>query len=199
MGVVAQVALIHADNATRESLAGDLHAHGFVVRAFGSAFDFLSLPDRHDTGCVVCELDAAGMEMQRKLAEYADQIPLVFLGNQPSIRDVVKVMRAGALHVFEHPVDGDELRAVVKEAIDLRGKRKDDDQRRAAARERLSTLTRREREVFNLVVAGFSSKEIAEKLFLSDKTVQLYRAMFSRKLQCRGVADQVRLAMLAGD
>lgn len=176
-----------------------LHAAGMNVQHFVRATEFIESEACQSAACVVCAFqlkDMNGLDVLGALRSRGSQIGVIFFGGDVTIRQVVCAMRAGALNFLELPVDPSELVASVREALDLHAQRVDKEHRRAAARDRLAQLTSREREVFDLVVSGLSSKEVAEKLFLSDKTIQLYRAMIARKLQTRGLAEQIRLALL---
>lgn len=178
-----------------------LQSAGFGVATFGSAQAFLERHDPRAPGCLVLDLampGLGGLELQRTLEQQGSPLPIIFLTGRGDIAQSVAAMKHGAADFLTKPVDDTALLAAVHEALvgNL--------QRRSASAERervsrcLATLTGRERQVLELVVAGKLNKQVAAQLGTSEKTVKFHRGNLMRKLGVRVVADLVKLAERAG-
>jgi FixJ family two-component response regulator len=180
----------------RRSISRLLQAAGFVVAAFASAEEFLAQYDSNVWGCLV--LDVAmpalnGLQLQDMLAKAGSLLPIVFLTGEGDIPKSVRAMKLGAIDFLTKPVDEKDLLAAVRVAIE-----KDRTLRRrqtelAEIRARLATLTPREREVLDYVVAGKLNKQIAGDLGTVEQTVKVHRARVMQKLRVQSVAELVRL------
>jgi FixJ family two-component response regulator len=187
--------------AVRSSISRLLRAAGFVVTAFGSAQEFLAQYDPGAWGCLV--LDVAmpglnGLELQDVLAKAGSLLPIVFLTGEGDIPKSVQAMKRGASDFLTKPVDEKDLLAAVRAAIG-----KDRAYRRKQAelyeiRARLATLTPREREVLEYVVAGKLNKQIASDLGTVEQTIKVHRAHVMEKMKVRSVAELVRLTERCG-
>ena len=178
-----------------------LQSVGLSVATFPSAHNFLDRYDRNAPGCLVLDLalpGLSGLELQRVLEQQASPLPIVFLTGRGDIAKSVQAMKHGAADFLTKPVDDTELIAAIHEAL-----AKDRALRRAhLERERvarcLATLTERERQVLEQIVAGRLNKQIAAELGTVEKTIKFHRANLMRKMGVRVVADLVRLAERAG-
>jgi FixJ family two-component response regulator len=135
-----------------------------------------------------------GLELQRALSERGHRLPVVFLTGQGDIPKSVRAMKDGAVDFLTKPVDDEVLIAAVRRALE-----KDRAGRRARgeladARARLATLTPRERDVLEGVVAGHLNKQIAGSLGIAEKTVKVHRGRVMEKMGAASLADLVRLA-----
>jgi FixJ family two-component response regulator len=180
----------------RKSISRLLRAAGFVVAAFASAEAFLTQYDPDTWGCLV--LDVAmptlnGLELQTILAKAGSLLPIIFLTGEGDIPKTVQAMKQGASDFLTKPVDDEDLLAAVRAAIEkdraLRQKRAELSEIRA----RLATLTRREREVLEYVVAGKLNKQIAGDLGTVEQTVKVHRARVMEKMKVQSLAELVRL------
>ena len=180
----------------RKSIARLLHAAGFAVAAFASAEEFLAQYDPQIVGCLV--LDVAmptlnGLELQHILVKAGSLLPIIFLTGTADIPKSVQAMKHGATDFLTKPVNDEDLLAAVRVAI-----QKDRDRRReqtelSEIRTRLATLTPREREVLEYVVAGKLNKQIAGDLGTVEQTIKVHRARAMQKMRVQSVAELVRV------
>jgi FixJ family two-component response regulator len=185
----------------RKAISRLLRAAGFVVAAFASAKEFLAQYDPQTSGCLVLDLampTVSGLELQGILADRGSLLPIIFLTAYGDIPKSVQAMKRGASDFLTKPVNDEDLLAAVRVAIE-----KDRVLRRKQTelfeiRERLSTLTPREREVLEYVVAGRLNKQIASDLGTVEQTVKIHRAHVMQKMKVRSVAELVRLTQRCG-
>jgi len=195
-------ALIHVvddDDSLRAALLDLLDVAGYEARGYASTGEFLLHPPPDRPGCVLLDVrmpGPSGLDLQAALQRYAVTLPVVFLTGHADVPTSVRAMKAGAVDFLEKPVARDTLldalqRALARDAAQRLDR--DAAERRSA---RLSTLTPREREVFDRVVAGKLNKQIADELGIGLRTVKAFRAQLMSKL---GVATAAELGRLAGE
>lgn len=199
-----KVAVIHVvddDAEMRDAVARLLRAHGYEVRTYSSAGDFLLAPRDSAHGCLVLDLQMpgpSGLELQESLARDAIGLPVVFLSGHGDIESSVRAMKMGAVDFLTKPAEPATILGAVAAALE-----RDRSARERAAgaedvRARHARLTDREREVFDRVVAGERNKVIARALGITERTVKMHRAQVMEKMQAVSVADLVRDAALLG-
>jgi two-component system, LuxR family, response regulator FixJ len=199
MSMAGTVHVVDDDPAICDSLRVLLEASGFAVRTYRSAGAFLAeaLALR---GCVLTDVsmpDIDGLEMQKRLHDAGSWLPVIVMTGQADIPVAVRAMKAGAVDFLEKPFDDEKLLNAVRRALDESSRRQKTEAAAAAAVERLGELTPREREVFDLLVMGLSSKAIANQLRASPRTIEVHRARVFEKLQARSLPDLVRLMLTA--
>ncbi len=197
----ATVFVVDDDRDTRGAMQVLLSDAGYRVKAFGGASAFLSAHNAGEQGCLITDIRMPGMnglEMLARLAAAGSKIPAVIITGQGDIAMAVEAMRAGAIDFIEKPVDPETLLASVSRAFEQAATPADRSARRAEAAMRIAGLTKREREVMRLVVAGRPNKEIAARLRINQRTVESHRATVMKKLGVRSLSDLVRLAIAAG-
>jgi FixJ family two-component response regulator len=185
----------------RRSISRLLHAAGFVVAAFGSAKDFLAQYDCAACGCLVLDLampEITGLELQNILAEKGSLLPIIFLTAHGDIPKSVRAMKHGASDFLTKPVNDEDLLAAVRVAIEKDRALRRDQAELFQIRERLASLTPREREVLESVVAGKLNKQIASDLGTVEQTVKVHRAHVMQKMKVHSVAELVRLTQRCG-
>jgi len=185
----------------RKSISRLLHAAGFVVAAFASAQEFLSQYDPAECGCLVLDLampDVSGLELQSILAEKGSLLPIIFLTAHGDVSTSVQAMKHGAVDFLTKPVNDEDLLAAVCVAIEKDRVLRREQTELLEIRERLATLTRREREVLEYVVAGRLNKQIASDLGTVEQTVKVHRAHVMQKMKVHSVAELVRLTERCG-
>jgi len=180
----------------RRSLVRLLHAAGFVVAAFASAEEFLAQYDPQTLGCLV--LDVAmptlnGLELQSRLIKLGSLLPIIFLTGASDIPESVRAMKQGASDFLTKPLDDEELLAAVRVAIEKHRALRREQAELSEIRGRLVTLTPREREVLDHVVAGKLNKQIADDLGTVEQTIKVHRAHVMEKMRVQSVAELVRL------
>jgi FixJ family two-component response regulator len=189
------ISVVDDDEFVRRALGRLLKAAGFAVQTFGSARDFFDQPIENAPGCIVVDLSMpglGGLELQRALAESDDPRPVVFISGQGSIANSVDAMKAGAVDFLTKPIDETTLLGAVRFAIEKDRVAREMRAARAAIEARLATLTPREHDVLELVVAGRLNKQIGAELGTAEKTVKVHRARMMRKMQVDSLADLVR-------
>lgn len=201
--------LIHVvddDEPLRTALLRLLTAGGFEARGYGSAGDFLlsPLPDR--TGCVLLDVrmpGPSGLDLQAALRERGIGLPVIFLTGHGDISTSVRAMKTGAVDFLTKPVERETLFEALNRALALDATGRESRAEAIELRARFAALTPREREVFDLVVAGRLNKQIAGQLGIAERTVKADRAQVLAKLGVGSAAElgalAERLRFLAGD
>ena len=185
----------------RSSISRLLRAAGFAVAAFASADEFLAQYDPQMPGCLVLDLAmpaVGGLELQRILAKTASALPIIFLTGTADIPKSVQAMKQGASDFLTKPVNDEDLLAAVRVAIEKDRALRREQAELSEFRARLATLTPREREVLEYVVAGKLNKQIASDLGTVEQTVKVHRAHVMQKMRVQSVAELVRLTGRCG-
>ncbi len=189
------VAVVDDDVMVLKSLDRLLQSAGFAVQVFSSAQEFLGKCATQLPGCVVMDLSmpgVGGLELQNALAGTAGSPSVVFISGQGSVPSSVEAMKAGAVDFLTKPVDEDKLLAAVHLAVEKERVARERDGARGLITARLATLTMRERQVLEHVVAGRLNKQIAAELGTAEKTIKVHRARMMRKMQAGSLAELVR-------
>jgi two-component system, LuxR family, response regulator FixJ len=194
----ATVFLIDDDASVRDSLSLLLSLKGMRTQPFAAAQAFLDTYRPEWRGCVLSDLqmpEMTGLDLQQALKERGISLPVVVLTAHGDVRTTRFAMKSGAFDFLEKPIDHDILVDVLKNAIREDAIRHEAHRAEDAARSRLDRLTVREREVLDQLVEGLSQREIAARLEISPRTVEVYKARAMEKLQCRSLAELVRMAI----
>jgi two-component system, LuxR family, response regulator FixJ len=193
--------VIDDDEAMRHSLEFLLNSADFEVTLFDSAQAFLDALGSLDFGCVVSDVRMPGidgMEMLRRLKGLNSRFPVIIMTGHGDVPLAVEAMKLGAVDFLEKPFDDDLLITMVDSGL----KRAEPEARNEAATreiaERVATLSPRERQVMDGLVAGLSNKAIAREYDISPRTIEVYRANVMTKMQAGSLSELVRLAMRAG-
>lgn len=197
----SRVYIIDDDGAVRDSLSLQLEATGYEVAAFPSAVGFLEIARTLQPGCVISDVqmpDMDGMELQQRLKEMKLDFPVVIVTGHADVALAVRAMKAGAADFIEKPFEEQAILESLRHAQTRFAAQRASAQAGATAREKLATLTPREREVFDEMVRGKQNKMIAFDLDISPRTVEVHRARVLEKLEARSLSELVRLALAAG-
>jgi FixJ family two-component response regulator len=194
--------IVDDDPDVRRALARLLRAAGYTTRSFGSASEFLVSGEAClSAGCIILDLampGLSGLELQECLTAYGCHRPIIFLTGNGDISKTVQAMKAGAVNFLTKPVDERELFTAVEEALRVDAAERAAWSTRHCVSERLGTLTRRERQVFEQVVAGRLNKQIAAELGIVEKTIKVHRARVMRKMHAGSIVELVHLASVVG-
>jgi FixJ family two-component response regulator len=191
------VFLVDDEPEVLKAVARLLRAEGIPVSAFSSPREFLDQVDPDAPGCLVLDMSMpaiSGLEVQRELETRGCRLPVVFLTGRADVPDTVRAMKGGASDFLTKPVEDEELLGAVRRAIEKDAVLRRERAEEALVRARLETLTPREREVLEHVVAGELNKQIAGRLGTVEKTIKVHRARVMEKMQASSLADLVRLA-----
>jgi two-component system, LuxR family, response regulator FixJ len=170
------------------------------VETFHSTSAFLDQYDPTRPGCVVLlvpRLAQEGVELQHRLNELGYSVPVIIISARSDMALAVRAMKAGALSVLQSPVESQVMLDTIREAIAKDTSTRQANARAIELRKRLALLTPREREVMELLMNGKANKEVAARLELSEKTIEIHRAHVLKKLQAPNLAALVRLVVLA--
>lgn len=195
----AVVHLIDDDDGVRQALAFLLTASGFAVRVHESAAAFLDAIATVQPGCVITDVRMPGidgLELQRQLKARRLSLPVIIMTGHGDVPLAVEAMKAGAIDFLEKPFDDEALLSAVRIALDrhARNARRDDEV--ATARAKLASLSARELEVLDGLVAGQPNKTIAYDLNISARTVEVHRANVMTKMGASSLSELVRMVFV---
>jgi RNA polymerase sigma factor (sigma-70 family) len=195
------VFVVDDDKAMRESLDSLLRSVKLHVETFSSVQEFLerTLPDT--PGCLVLDIRMpghSGLELQQRIVATERAVPIVFITAHGDIPMSVRAMKAGAVEFLTKPFRNQDLLDAIHEAIERDRIALDRRAERAELRTRYQSVTAREREVMQLVLAGLLNKQVAARLGTTESTVKIQRRSLMKKLKVSSVAELVRLAEKLG-
>lgn len=196
MPTTPQVHLVDDDEAIRDALAWLLQSHHIPCRTYASAEAFLAAEPESLCGCVVLDIRMTGMsglELFDTLQAQDISLPVLFLTGHGDVPMAVAALKKGAFDFFEKPFNEHELTTRVQEALTHDAQQRRTQATRQSLTDRLATLSRREHQVMECMLAGKINKMIAEELHVSIRTVEVHRA---RLLEKMGVRNAVELAQL---
>jgi RNA polymerase sigma factor (sigma-70 family) len=192
----ATVFVVDDDASIRDALSLLISLKGLRASVYSSAEDFLSVYDPAWRGCLLTDLKMPGMsglDLQALLHQRGVSLPVVVLTAHGDVSTTRAALKNGAVDFLEKPVDDEVLLDVLRNAIRIDEERHRANTENAQAAARLARLTSRERDVLELLAQGLQHREIAERLAISPRTVEVYKARMMEKLQCRTLADVVRI------
>jgi two-component system, LuxR family, response regulator FixJ len=196
------VYVIDDDAGVRESLACVLAGEGRRVETFESAEEFLEGAREVHPCCVIMDLRLprmGGMELLAEMRRRGWGLAVIMMTAYAEVPTAVRAMRLGVVDICQKPVDPGVLVPLVERVLAWDTAQESRRRQITEARQRLAGLTRRERELFELVVEGLSYKEMAALMGISTRTVEHHRAHISTKLGVDRVADMVRMGIFAKD
>jgi two-component system, LuxR family, response regulator FixJ len=199
MGDNFVVHIVDDDEAVRQSLAFLLSASGIPVRLYESATAFVAALPGLQGGCLITDMRMPGMtglQLLRALDAKSVNLPAIVITGHGDIALAVEAMKAGAVDFIEKPFDEEAiLRAVrlAEQRVRKEGPQSEDNSAHAA---KLASLSERERQVLDGLVAGHPNKIIAYNLGISPRTVEVYRANLMTKMQAKSLSELIRMALL---
>jgi FixJ family two-component response regulator len=191
------VLIVDDDAMVREGIQSLVRSIGLRVQTFASAAEFLSAKIPDVPKCLVLDVrmpGQSGLDLHRQLKEANTEIPTVFITGHGDIPMTVRAMKQGAMEFLTKPVRGQDLLDAVQSAIDRDRTLRKERAEIEFLRRRFESLTPRETEVLNLVVAGLLNKQIADQLGTSELTVKTHRAHVMEKTQADSLASLVRMS-----
>jgi FixJ family two-component response regulator len=162
-----------------------LKAEGFAVRSWTSATEFLAVHDGATPGCLVSDVRMPGMnglDLQRALLERDIDRPIVFMTGLGDVSTAVHAMKSGAVMFLTKPVHPEELLRAVREALTKDAAAREHRREQQDISRRIETLTRRERQVLDLLATGLLNKQIAGELGAAEKTIKVHRSRIFQKM-----------------
>jgi two-component system response regulator FixJ len=197
----ATIYVVDDDQQSRKAVLTLIQAMGVPAESYPSAEAFLEAYDNRRPACLVTDirmLGMSGLELQEQLNELGVTIPVIVLTAFANTPTTVRAMRNGALTLMEKPCDDDELWDAVRTGLMFDQKNWALEQQRSEVRQRVESLTPKEREVLGYVVAGDANKTVARKLDVSVRTVENHRHKIFQKMKAQSLAELVKMALSVG-
>jgi FixJ family two-component response regulator len=191
------VHIVDDDDSMRAALVRLLSAAGYEARGYASAGDFLIAADEPPSGCLLLDLHMPGpdgLALQEVLRRRGHSVPTVFLSGRGDIASSVRALKAGASDFLTKPVQAGVLLDAVRTALEADAPLRAEREQRRLLLQRHATLSERERVVMRQVVQGALTRQIAEDLGVSERTVKACRADVMQKMGARSLPELVRLA-----
>jgi two-component system response regulator FixJ len=197
----ADAHVIDDDEAVRESIEFLLRSAQLTVKTYESASAFLAVAPTINSGCVITDVrmpGISGIDLLRRLKELQIPLPVIVITGHGDVPLAVEAMKFGAVDFLEKPFDDDVLLASVRTALNRSEASAQLETERAEIRARIATLTNREHEVLQGLIAGHPNKIIAFDLSISPRTVEIYRANVMTKMKAGSLSELVRMTLAAG-
>lgn len=195
------VFVVDDDVSVRESLESLIRFEGWRSEAFQSADEFLARPRPGSPSCLLLDLTLPGLNgfgLQERIADDRSDMPIIFMSGYGDVPKTVRAMKAGAVEFLTKPLNDDDLLSAIRQAIERSQSTLAEQSEIRQLQQRFTTLTRREREVMDLVVSGLPNKQVGAKLGISEITVKAHRGKVMEKMQADSIADLVRMAERLG-
>ncbi|WP_347265263.1 response regulator FixJ [Nitrobacter sp.] len=195
------VYVIDDDPTIRDSLDFLLGSANFNVTLFDTAAGFLDSHSGLGFGCVVSDVRMPGidgMDLLRRLKAHVSPLPVIIMTGHGDIPLAVEAMKLGAIDFVEKPFEDERLIGMIEAALEQGPDQAKGDSVSAEIVARIATLSQRERQVMDGLVAGLSNKLIAREHNISPRTIEVYRANVMTKMQAHNLSELIRLALRAG-
>lgn len=194
------VIIVDDDEDVRDSLVELVESMGLQTRTYKNALVFLDEFNIGQPGCVLADVRMPGMsgiELQQKLNELGASLPLIIMTGHGEVAMAVQAMKDGAFEFLQKPFRDQQLLDCITKALEQDALNRKNLGEQVAVKQRVDTLTAREREVIDLVLDGKANKVIARELGISDRTVEIHRSHAMEKLGAKSVAELVKFMLSA--
>lgn len=188
--------LVDDDEAIRDALSWLLKSRGLPCATYNSAEKFLAAWSREMAGCVVLDMRMSGMsglDCFDQLSSRESTLPVIFLTGHGDVPLAVATLKKGAFDFFEKPLNDNDLATRIEEAMALDARQRAANATVDSVKARISSLTTRERQIMELVLAGKFNKVIADELNISMRTVEVHRANLFDKMQVKTAVELANL------
>jgi two-component system, LuxR family, response regulator FixJ len=201
MAADAIVHVIDDDEAVRQSIEFLLRTSGVTALTYDSASAFLDVLPNIEAGCIITDVrmpGISGIDLLRRLGEMRIKMPVIVITGHGDVPLAVEAMKNGAIDFLEKPFEDELLLGSVRSALNRSLENAARDAERSEVEARLATLTNRERDVLEGLVAGKPNKIIAFDLAISPRTVEIYRANVMTKMEAASLSELVRMTLVVG-
>ncbi len=188
--------IVDDDPAIRLAMQALMDSVNLRHEIFSSGDEFLERVTEPRPGCLVLDIrmpGLGGLELQEELIRRGNELPIIFVTGHGDVPMAVEAMQKGAIDFIQKPFRDQDLLDRINDALKTDRERRESQEQHSKVTERVQRLTKREREVFDLVVTGKPNKVIAYELGVSQRTVEIHRARVMEKMQARSLADLVKL------
>ncbi|HJV80951.1 response regulator transcription factor [Noviherbaspirillum sp.] len=192
------VFIVDDDQSVRDALGLLLSVQGYPITLFADAESCLAAYRPDWRGCILIDIRMPGIDglaLQKRLLELGSTLPVIVMTGHGDVESAREAFRSQAVDFLEKPIDHDKLMAAIDEAFRRQSTVQEAHGQAAEFEQLLATLTAREREVMELVVAGRHNREIADLLGISPRTVEVHKARMMAKLGTQRIPDLVRLML----
>jgi FixJ family two-component response regulator len=189
--------VVDDDYSVREALGNLLESVGFRSLSYGSADEFRQARRPNVPSCLLLDIrlpGLSGLDFQEALEKSGERIPIIFITAHGDVPMTRRAMKAGAVDFLTKPFQKDELLSAIHHALERDYAARKDEAEIGKLLARYESLTKRERDVFELVARGYMNKEIALELGITEITVKIHRGRVMEKMQADSLADLVRMA-----
>ena len=202
MGEPASIVFVVDDDpSVRRAIKRLVESVGLHVELFGSATEFINSSHPDVASCLVLDIrlpGISGLDFQRELVQAKNDIPMIFITAHGDIPMTVRAMKAGAVEFLTKPFRDQDLLDAIQVGLERDRVRRQRQAETAMLRERLESLTPREREILPLVVSGLLNKQVAAEIGATEATVKVHRSQLMRKMGAASLADLVRMSEKMG-
>jgi FixJ family two-component response regulator len=195
------VFVVDDDPSVRRAIKRLVESVGLHVELFGSATEFINSSRPDVASCLVLDIrlpGISGLDFQRELVQAKNEIPMIFITAHGDIPMTVRAMKAGAVEFLTKPFRDQDLLDAIQVGLERDRVRRQRQAETAMLRERLESLTPREREILPLVVSGLLNKQVAAEIGATEATVKVHRSQLMRKMGASSLADLVRMSEKMG-
>ena len=195
-----QIFVVDDDHITSNLIYEFLSDLGYSVKTFASCEDFLGINTIYGDSCLILDINFPGMsgvDLLSRLSASTNAPMTIVVSGKSGISEAVRSMKLGAFDFLEKPIQPADLVESVKKALEISRRRMDESKPQMVAIDQIATLTRRQRQIMDLVVAGRRNKHIAAELGVSQRTVENHRAAIMAKLGAKSIPALTLTALSA--
>lgn len=192
------VFLIDDDDSVRDALSLLIESEGMQIKSFATAQAFIDSYQATPNSCLILDFrmpHMSGLELQKELKNRHIDLPIIFISAHADIPVSSKAFRAGAVDFLQKPFDNTILLARIQEAVEKHEQTQENNLYKLETINRYQQLTKREKQVLDLIAKGHSNKESAQILGVSNRTIDVHRAHIMEKMQAGNLADLMVMAM----